>query len=100
MMVNTILWLASPAKIDLDAQNTVELVKEVIMYPMEELNSILDASLFDHNFFQILKDAYMDHLHSVILTFAMEDEKEIVNLLLLYLLPLLFSLAWQALISD
>jgi hypothetical protein len=75
LMVQIMLWLASPQKIDLKAANTIDLVHEQVFYSFQELRSILDTSLLDAEFFQILENAYMDHLKDAMVTFAQEDDE-------------------------
>lgn len=74
------MWLASTDMIDLQAANTVKLVREQITYPMNGLNPILDNSLFDYEFFDILEKAYKLHLRKAMITFGQTEDMEDVDM--------------------
>ena len=80
-MTQMLLWLASRAEpIDLNADKAInELHSQVIKTTVEQ-ESILDTSMFDHDFFQILEDSYTSHLRQAIISFGQRDE--MVDLLL------------------
>ena len=78
-MVHVLLWLASPEKIDLKAVNTVDLVNELVTYSAEALNSVLDTTFFDSQFFQILEDSYMDYLKPAMITFGQEGDGNVFD---------------------
>ena len=78
-MVHVLLWLASPEKMDLNAVNTVDLVNELVTYSAEALNSVLDTTFFDSQFFQILEDSYMNYLKPAMITFGQEDDGNMIN---------------------
>jgi hypothetical protein len=62
IMTRTLLWLASPEKFLLKLPNTIDLVHDQILGSPEALMSIMDTSLFDCDFFEILEMAYKRHL--------------------------------------
>jgi len=78
-MVHVLLWLASPEKIDLNAVNTVDLVNELIIYSTEALNSVLDTTFFDRQFFQILEDSYINYLKPAMIMFGQEGNGNMFN---------------------
>jgi hypothetical protein len=74
LMMQTLLWLASPEKIDLTAANTIDLVHNEIICPAEDQQSILETTLFDAQFFDILESSYKAHLRQAIITFGVEQD--------------------------
>ena len=71
-MSKTLLWLASPATIDLKAANTIDLIKNILYYSAEQHKSILDTTLFDNEFFGILELIYKTYLQAAMLTFGQD----------------------------
>lgn len=73
LMTQTLMWLASPIPFDLAAANTVELAHTQISLNSDDLKSVLDRSLFDHPFFEILDSCYLDYLKRAMMSFGQVD---------------------------
>jgi len=73
-MTQTLMWLTSPLPFDPQAEDAIQRAHEQIGQTCDEQSSILDTSMLDNEFFDILESSYMHHLKRAMLSFGQQEE--------------------------